>query len=72
MKPKWEDAPKWAEYLARDGDGMWYWHEKKPERSALEFPDPTIQWLSPGSGRVSQAVQCADEIAIIERRPINE
>lgn len=30
MKPKWEDAPEWANYLAKDGDDQWYWFENQP------------------------------------------
>lgn len=30
MKPDWKDAPEWANYLARDGDGTWCWYEKRP------------------------------------------
>lgn len=30
MKPSWKDAPKWANYLAMDDDGRWYWYETKP------------------------------------------
>lgn len=30
MKPKWKDAPEWAEYLCMDGDGMWSWFEAEP------------------------------------------
>lgn len=30
-KPKWEDAPDWAQYLAMDVDGDWYWYEFIPE-----------------------------------------
>lgn len=25
--PWWKDAPDWANYLAQDGDGSWYWYE---------------------------------------------
>jgi hypothetical protein len=25
--PRWKDAPDWANYLAQDGDGTWYWYE---------------------------------------------
>lgn len=25
--PRWKDAPDWANYLAQDGDGSWYWYE---------------------------------------------
>lgn len=28
--PSWDDAPKWARYLAQDEDGKWWWYEKKP------------------------------------------
>lgn len=30
MKPNWKDAPEFAQYLAQDKDGWWYWYEKKP------------------------------------------
>lgn len=29
-KPDWKDAPEWAQWLARDADGEWYWYEKQP------------------------------------------
>ena len=25
--PRWKDAPDWANWLAQDGDGSWYWYE---------------------------------------------
>ncbi len=30
MKPNWNVAPEWAECLAMDRDGTWYWYETKP------------------------------------------
>lgn len=30
-KPKWEDAPPWANFLARDSNGYWYWYENEPD-----------------------------------------
>ena len=30
MKPDWKDAPEWANWLAMEEDGSWYWHENKP------------------------------------------
>lgn len=30
-KPSWDDAPKWAQWLAQDHNGAWDWHEDKPE-----------------------------------------
>lgn len=39
-KPEWnEDTPKWAEYLAQDRNGDWYWFSKKP------YPGD-FQWLA--------------------------
>ena len=33
-KPDWKDAPKWAQSVACDEDGVWFWHEAKdPEQS---------------------------------------
>ena len=29
VKPNWNDAPQWANYLTHDRNG-WYWHEKEP------------------------------------------
>lgn len=30
MKPDWKDAPEWANWLAMDDDGEWWWFELKP------------------------------------------
>jgi len=29
-KPNWDDAPDWANWLAQDEDGEWYWFEHRP------------------------------------------
>ncbi|HUT62985.1 MAG TPA: hypothetical protein VMZ04_03410 [Anaerolineae bacterium] len=31
MRPNWKDAPEWAQWLAQDEDGCWYWYQKKPK-----------------------------------------
>ena len=31
MRPSWNDAPEWANWLAMDADGEWYWFEREPE-----------------------------------------
>jgi hypothetical protein len=31
-KPSWNDAPKWAKYLAMDKSGMWNWYENIPTK----------------------------------------
>lgn len=30
MKPDWKDAPEWANYLAMDGNGRWWWYLEQP------------------------------------------
>jgi ATP-dependent phosphoenolpyruvate carboxykinase len=30
MKPDWKNAPEWANWLAMDRNGEWYWYESKP------------------------------------------
>ena len=29
-KPSWRSAPDWANWLAMDSDGTWYWYENEP------------------------------------------
>jgi hypothetical protein len=41
MKPDWKDAPEWANWLAMDEDGDWYWYSSAPRRGASS-------WLSGG------------------------
>jgi hypothetical protein len=31
MKPNWKDAPEWAQWLAQDESGDWWWYENEPE-----------------------------------------
>lgn len=37
MKPSWNDAPKWAQYLAMDGDCEWYWYASKPSIASIDY-----------------------------------
>lgn len=30
-KPDWKDAPEYANWLAQDQDGSWWWYEKLPD-----------------------------------------
>ena len=32
-RAEWEDAPSWANYLAMDANGYWWWYEEKPQLS---------------------------------------
>lgn len=36
-KPSWDDAPEWANWLAMDEDGDWYWHKKEPYFNGVEW-----------------------------------
>jgi len=38
-KPKWNDAPKWAKYLAMDDDDTWWWYEEVPSWDAYGLCD---------------------------------
>ena len=37
MKPDWKDAPEWANYLAMDESGDWYWYDGVPEPSRASW-----------------------------------
>lgn len=30
MKPDWKNAPEWANWLAEDANGFWYWYADQP------------------------------------------
>lgn len=30
-KPSWDNAPEWANYLAMDEDGGWWWYKETPK-----------------------------------------
>lgn len=30
MKPDWKESPSWANYVAMDSNGQWYWYELEP------------------------------------------
>ena len=37
MKPSWNNAPEWANYLAMNRDGEWYWHMNAPYKIGYCF-----------------------------------
>ncbi len=43
MKPSWNNAPDWANYLAQDDDGNWHWYESEPNWSEAD-----AEWLTFG------------------------
>jgi len=46
--PEWEHAPDWANWLAMDVEGRWYWFAEKPEQRSAT-------WANGWATRVSEA-----------------
>lgn len=52
LKPSWDDAPEWANWVAMDKDGSWWWHDHKPaikeghwvSCSGIQRIDPNLGW----------------------------
>jgi hypothetical protein len=62
MKPSWDDptCPEWANYLARDEDGEWIWHEEKPVQKN------DCYWMSSGKQSLARAQNWRETL---EERP---
>jgi hypothetical protein len=69
MKPSWEDAPEWAKYLAMDGQGGWYWFEKKPKPNIF-----FSQWIPKDLTRCEKAYVDDQEYwnDSLEKRPTQD
>jgi len=53
-KLNWNDAPEWAEWLAQDARGGWYWYKNKPfineDINMWNVNDPNwqrVNWCEP-------------------------
>jgi hypothetical protein len=74
-EPDWEDAPEWAEWLAQDRNGAWYWYEERPYKH--EFVDEWVpQDRADQEGgvytrfdKVSNGEKNPDWASTLERRP---
>lgn len=66
-KPSWQDAPKWARWLAQDCHLHWWWYEYKP------VYDETMKAWFDGRGRFEYtgltAYSLKDPAATLEARP---
>lgn len=58
-KPDWKLAPEWANYLAFDANGKWFWFENEPK-----IHDSEDIWR-PNCGRNEPAVHWTESM---ERR----
>lgn len=59
-KPDWKDAPEWANYLTKDADGDWWWHEYTPELGSA-------MWHS--LGQAVPAISHIDWRSSMEQKP---
>lgn len=37
MGINWKDAPEWANFVAMDDDGLWWWYENRPVQGDNEW-----------------------------------
>ena len=59
----WAHAPNWANYLAMDGKGEWYYFEHKPEKVLCGDI-----WL-PKTGRYGAVIEYIDWETSLQERP---
>lgn len=64
-KPNWKDAPSWANYLAQDDEGDWYWFENRPEATPFGWSyNPNFP-----AGRIRKSTEQSDWQDTVETRP---
>lgn len=57
MRAKWKDAPRWAQWLARDPDGSEWWYEADPRPG-----DYFYMWMNSRQGaKWEMALASGDE-----------
>lgn len=62
-RPDWDDAPHWAQFVAQDSDGEWYWFEEKPR---------LYKWQAWGANGCYEYVETSEPVdyqTSIEARP---
>lgn len=63
-KPSWLTAPEWANFLAQDRHGSWYWYEFEPR-----INDEGFSWIK--GGHFDEAYIDGDEWGkTLELRPL--
>lgn len=67
-KPDWKDAPSWANYLAQDDTGEWWFYESKPTHSDLGAFDSSIGIAE----EFSTGIVFGDWSDTLEERPVKE
>jgi len=68
MKPDWKDAPEWAEHLAQDLCGEWWWFDN-------DLPKPNkngFVWESEGDCEYAKPLKNKNWQESLEGRPTND
>lgn len=66
-KPDWKDAPEWAQWLAQDSCGAWWWFKRKPEP---QFRGHDGVWFSSCQEYAGGGNEyCTGWLGTLERRP---
>ena len=71
-KPDWSSAPEWAEYLAMDGDGEWWWYEVEPTLIGRIWSDNESQARNATNVKLNpfeQELAKAIALTTLEKRP---
>ena len=68
-KPSWDDAPDWAEWLAQDANGEWWWFDG--ECPSIDS-DLGIWWPMSDHSQARKGQKNPNWRETLERRPINE
>jgi hypothetical protein len=52
MKPDWKDAPEWANWLAMEPNGEWFWYQVRPQitRYGWQFGSDDLDCLHAHAG----------------------
>ena len=62
-RPSWDTAPEWANYLAQDSCGRWYWYETLPKVN-----EDNCEWHKEPLSEMCQATVSSWE-ATLQQRP---
>lgn len=62
IKPEWSNAPEWANYMAMDQSGKWFWFENEPkldEAEGIWRPNmgkntPALHWTETTERRIGR------------------
>jgi hypothetical protein len=65
-KPDWNDAPEWAQWMAQDKGGEWYWYEHKPK---LMHARHEVDYSVRSESRCQLAREIPGWDKTVERRP---